>query len=79
MDIQIIPAYDRQQELSVLFSEYTDMLIAGDSSFQAHLDIQHYEEEIRRLDTKYGLLDFYEIGSITIHNPKEPLPRQMSA
>lgn len=37
------------------FSEYTQMLIAGDRSFQKYLDIQHYDEELEHLDIKYGL------------------------
>lgn len=47
MNITIIPAYDYPQEVSILFSEYTNMLIAGDPSFQKYLDIQHYDEEIK--------------------------------
>ncbi len=52
--IKIIPAYDYPQETALLFSEYTDMLIAGDDSFREYLDIQHYDEEIRHLESKYG-------------------------
>lgn len=54
MNIEIIPAYHHQQEISALFSEYTDMLIAGDSSFRKYLDIQHYDEEVNHLEMKYG-------------------------
>lgn len=54
MDIKIIPAYENTQEVETLFSEYTDMLIAGDRSFQKYLDIQHYDEEIKNLEVKYG-------------------------
>lgn len=54
MNIKIIPAYKNAQEVETLFSEYTDMLIAGDSSFQQYLDIQHYDEEIKHLEAKYG-------------------------
>lgn len=31
MEIKIIPAYDNAQAVKVLFSEYTNMLIEGDS------------------------------------------------
>lgn len=55
MDIKIVPAYDDPQAVAALFSEYTDMLIAGDRSFQQYLDIQHYDEEIKHLETKYGI------------------------
>ena len=34
MNITIIPAYDYPQEIGILFSEYTNMLIASDPSFQ---------------------------------------------
>lgn len=53
--IQLIPAYDHPLETAALFSEYTDMLIAGDNSFRKYLDIQHYDEELAHLETKYGL------------------------
>lgn len=55
MDIKIISAYDYPEEVGILFSEYTKMLIAGDSSFQKYLDIQHYDDEIKHLEIKYGL------------------------
>ncbi|MCM1135156.1 MAG: GNAT family N-acetyltransferase [Clostridium sp.] len=55
MNIKIIPAYDYPQEVGGLFAEYTEMLIAGDSSFREYLAVQHYDEEVKRLDMKYGL------------------------
>lgn len=55
MKITIVPAYDSPEEIGRMFSEYTDMLIAGDSSFQDYLTVQHYDEEIRHLETKYGM------------------------
>ncbi len=54
MDIRIIPALDHPQEVGALFSEYTDMLIAGDPGFRAYLDLQHYDEELDHLEAKYG-------------------------
>lgn len=54
MNIKIIPGYDYPQEIKTLFREYTDMLIAGDSSFREYLDIQHYEDELNDLTVKYG-------------------------
>lgn len=57
MSIQIIPAYDQPEKVGALFSEYTDMLIEGDPSFQKYLDIQHYDEELRSLEAKYGAPD----------------------
>lgn len=54
MSIKIIPAYENTQEVATLFSEYTDMLVAGDPSFRRYLDIQHYDEELKHLEAKYG-------------------------
>ena len=54
MEIQLIPGYDHPQETGCLFSEYTDMLIAGDETFQKYLAIQHYDEELKFLEAKYG-------------------------
>lgn len=54
MDIKIIPAYNSLQEIGVLFSEYTNMLIAGDSSFKKYLDIQDYDAELKQLGKKYA-------------------------
>lgn len=55
MNINTIPAYDHSAEIRELFSEYTEMLIEGDSSFKEYLDIQNYDEEINHLEDKYGL------------------------
>lgn len=55
MSINIVPAYENPEEVGILFSEYTDMLIAGDSLFQRYLDIQHYDKEIKHLKIKYGM------------------------
>ena len=56
-DLQIVPAYDRPREVKALFSEYTDLLIAGDPLFQQYLDIQGYAEEVSHLEAKYGTPD----------------------
>lgn len=53
--VQIVPAYDFPEEISVLFAEYTDMLIADDPSFQQYLNLQHYDEEVTHLESKYGM------------------------
>ena len=55
MKIEIVLAYDHQQEIRELFSEYTSMLVAGDSSFQAYLDLQHFDDEVDHLEVKYGM------------------------
>lgn len=55
MDIKIVLAYMHTQEITALFSEYTNMLIANDRSFQNYLDLQRYDEEIQHLEEKYGM------------------------
>ncbi|MGN1170723.1 MAG: GNAT family N-acetyltransferase [Lachnospiraceae bacterium] len=52
--VEIVPACDKPQEIGVLFSEYTDMLVAGDSTFREYLAIQHYDQELEHLEIKYG-------------------------
>lgn len=55
MRIKIEPAYDNAQEVEILFSEYTNMLLEGDSTFRDYLKLQNYDEELKHLDKKYGL------------------------
>ena len=55
MGIKMVYAYDHTEEVSQLFTEYTDMLIENDSSFQKYLDIQNYSEEMEHLESKSGL------------------------
>jgi GNAT superfamily N-acetyltransferase len=54
MSIKILPAYRFPKEVAALFSEYTNMLIEGDASFQKYLEIQNYDAELEHLETKYG-------------------------
>lgn len=56
-NITIVSAYDRPNEVSLLFSEYTNMLIENDPSFQQYLNVQNYDEEIKHLEVKYGVPD----------------------
>ena len=55
MSIELVSAYAHKNEIKILFSEYTDMLIKGDSSFKKYLEIQNYDEEVEHLEIKYGL------------------------
>lgn len=55
MSIELKQAYNYKEEVRVLFSEYTNMLIEGDSSFKEYLEIQNYDEELEHLEHKYGL------------------------
>ncbi|WP_251391676.1 GNAT family N-acetyltransferase [Mediterraneibacter agrestimuris] len=57
MSIKIVPAYEQKEDVSVLFSEYTKMLIENDESFKKYLDIQNYDKEINHLEMKYGMPD----------------------
>ena len=52
MSIKLIPAYDHHQEIRKLFSEYTQMLVEGDPSFQEYLKIQHYDAELNCPESK---------------------------
>lgn len=54
MNIEIVPAYNHPEEIKSLFSEYTDMLTEGDSSFKTYLDVQNYDDELEHLEEKYG-------------------------
>ncbi len=55
MALELIPAYDRQDEVRELFTEYTHMLVELDPKFQKSLDEQNYDEELEHLEEKYGL------------------------
>ena len=57
MALDIVYAYDRSDEVLSLFSEYMDMLLEGDPTFAAYLQIQNYDDELRDLSHKYGLPD----------------------
>lgn len=54
MTIQIIPGFDRPWQVRELFSEYTDYIIQGDSSFRDYLALQRYDDELLHLEAKYG-------------------------
>jgi len=55
VEVRIELAYDRPQEVIRLFSEYTDNIISKDTEVAKCLDSQHYDDEVRDLDVKYGL------------------------
>ena len=52
--LELVPAYAHKEEIGRLFTEYTRMLVEGDSAFQEYLNIQNYDEELRHLEKKYG-------------------------
>lgn len=55
MSMKILAAYDFPEEIKLLFSEYTDILIEGDANFKKYLEIQNYDDELEHLEKKYGL------------------------
>ena len=54
MKIEIIPAYNRTDDIRALFTEYTDLLSEGDAQFRDYLQIQHYDDEFAHPERKYG-------------------------
>ena len=54
MKIEIIPAYNRTEDIRTLFTEYTDLLSEGDAEFRSYLKIQHYDDEFEHPECKYG-------------------------
>lgn len=57
MKTEIIYGYDHKEDVKLLFSEYTEMLVENDPEFKKYLDLQNYEDEIKHLEYKYGLPD----------------------
>ena len=55
MGLELIPAYGHQEEIVTLFTEYTDMLMAQDEIVRQYLILQHYEKELERPESKYGM------------------------
>lgn len=54
MDIQLIPGFDRPEQVRELFAEYIKIVIAGDDRFREYLAIQNFAEEMVHLERKYG-------------------------
>ena len=54
MTIQILPGFDRPDQVRELFTEYTKLIIDGDSSFREYLAMQNYDQELLHLEQKYG-------------------------
>lgn len=53
MKIEIIPAYDRKDDIAELFTEYTEMLKEKDPTVSEYLSIQNYDSELSHLEEKY--------------------------
>ena len=54
MEWSILPGYAREEEIRQLFTEYTNMVLAGDPAFAGYLARQHYEEELAHPARKYA-------------------------
>jgi len=54
MAFEIIEAYELQDEVRVLFAEYTQYLVDNDKTFADYLAIQNYDDELKDLTVKYG-------------------------
>ena len=52
MEWSILPGYAREEEIRELFTEYTNMVLAGDPAFAGYLARQHYEDELDRKSTR---------------------------
>lgn len=55
MSLEILPAYDRTEDILSLFKEYMEMLLKNDPSFAVYLQLQNYDAEVQGLSRKYGL------------------------
>ena len=54
MKLEIKEGYEFKEEIKELFTEYTNTLIEGDSSFKDYLAVQNYDQEVEHLEEKYG-------------------------
>ena len=80
MGLEIKEGYEYNKEIRELFTEYADLVIAGDKSFIEYLKMQHFDQEIEHLEEKYGYpngrlyIAFYDgnlagcIGLKELHN-----------
>ena len=55
--IEIIPAYDRPDDIRALLSEYTDMLLSINYEFRIYLELQRYDDEAMNPSLKYAMPD----------------------
>lgn len=54
MEIAIKPAYQEQEAIRELFTEYTTMVVKNDPAFLHYLKLQRYDAELMHLNEKYG-------------------------
>ena len=55
MTVQIVPGFDQPAQVRELFTEYTKLIIDGDSRYREFLTMQNYEDELLHPEKKYGL------------------------
>ncbi len=72
MKLEIVPAYDRKNDIVELFTEYTAMLKATDPTVAEYLNIQNFDSELLHLQEKYcrlylALYDGEIAGCIALH------------
>ena len=53
-ELELIPAFERREDLKPLYEEYAEMLLRTDPVFSDSLAQQNYDEEIERLEEKYA-------------------------
>ena len=54
MKLEVKDGYNYKDEIKELFTEYTDLVIKGDKTFEEYLKKQHFDHEIMHLEEKYG-------------------------
>lgn len=54
MTVEIIPGWERPDDVRALFAEYTALLVRGDPAFAGYLELQRYDDELKNLRRKYG-------------------------
>ena len=55
LQMELILAYDRLDEVSQIFKEYTDMIMSQNDEVRDVLKSQHFEDELADINKKYGL------------------------
>lgn len=54
MDVKLVSAYEKQEEVSALFDEYIRMLLSQGEDVRRCLEAQHYQDETLDLEANYG-------------------------
>lgn len=54
MELRFVPAYDRREEMALLYREYNELLVAVSPYMQACLDMQNFDMELDELERKFG-------------------------